>query len=94
MELIDLRAAVVQGAFKAINSRRVMDVLRKPRAFGLLLDAMSIPAWCRSTLKDSGRSLARVLGLATDEDLVRVELEIEQRLQRRLEGRGSPGREN
>ena len=86
-ELIDLRAALVRGIFKVIESPKCLEVLRTPKALGLLIDVMSVPARCRSTLRDSGRSMARVLGLATAEDLRQVELDLEQRLRRRIDGR-------
>ncbi len=72
---------MVQRVFEVIESPRVHEVLRGQRALDALVVGLSVPAFFRSAIRDSGKRLARTMGLATEEDLRRLEMDIVQRME-------------
>lgn len=76
MNAFDIKAKLVQGAFKVIESPRCVRLMRDQRVLSRLTAVMSLPAHTRVALHATGRDLARALGLATVEDLRQLELQL------------------
>jgi hypothetical protein len=92
MEVLDLRAAIVQRVFKVIESRRVATLMEDERATSVLVGVLSTPLVLRTASHAMGRRLARRLGLATAEDLHSMELDLTRRIETIRDAEDSPAR--
>lgn len=77
--LTDLRTTLVKGAFRVMQSPQFVRLLQDERVLAFLVEGMSVKARGRVLLRETGRALARTLGLATHEDLRAVERDLRDR---------------
>ncbi len=79
VEMADLRTRLVQGAFRVMQTPQFVRLLQDKRVLAFLIDGMSFRARTRALLRESGVRLARILGLATLEDLRVLERDLRER---------------
>lgn len=75
-----VKVALAERALRLIESPACVGALQRSPLLDIVTGGLSIPARARVAMRQTGSSVARALGLATVEDLRRVERELERRL--------------
>ena len=81
----DLRATIVRGAFRIMESRQFVRLFQDERVQRALIEWLSLPARARCWVRSSGAAAARTLGLATVADLRALEQHLVSRMETQKE---------